>query len=95
MCTRDGVPKLTRNNYIFADPSIRKRRRKQGGNKKQRYTEGWVEFVDKRIAKKVALVLNNNHVGGKKHGFYHDDLWNIKYLRKFRWTHITEKTSNN
>ena len=48
--------------------------------------------MDKRVAKKVAMVLNNNHVGGKKHGFYHDDLWNIKYLRKFRWTHIAEKT---
>ena len=29
--------------------------------------------------------------GGKKRGFYYDDLWNIKYLPKFQWTHLTEK----
>ncbi|KAI7819122.1 hypothetical protein BX661DRAFT_190706 [Kickxella alabastrina] len=25
-------------------------------------------------------MLNNTQMGGKKHGFYHDDLWNLKYL---------------
>jgi len=29
--------------------------------------------------------------GGKKRGFYYDDLWNIKYLPKFQWIHLTEK----
>lgn len=73
------------------DPSVRKRRIKFGGNKKQNYTEGWVEFKDKRIAKRVALTLNGNTVGGKKRNYHHDDIWNIKYLSKFKWTHITEK----
>ena len=30
-------------------------------------------------------------LGGKKRSYYHDDMWNIKYLPKFRWTHLTEK----
>ncbi|XP_003383402.1 PREDICTED: pre-rRNA-processing protein esf2-like [Amphimedon queenslandica] len=73
------------------DPAVRKRRVKFGGNRKQNYTEGWVEFKDKRIAKRVALMLNNTNVGGKKRNYHHDDLWNLKYLSKFNWTHITEK----
>ena len=64
---------------------------KGGGNKKRNYTEGWVEFLDKRVAKAVAMALNNAHIGGKKKNCYHDDLWNLKYLPKFRWTHLTEK----
>ena len=50
-----------------------------------------MEFHDKRVAKTVALMLNNTPIGGKKRSYYHDDLWNIKYLSKFRWTHLTEK----
>ena len=76
---------------IIIDPAVRKRRVKFGGNRKQNYTEGWVEFKDKRIAKRVALMLNNTIVGGKKRNYHHDDLWNLKYLSKFNWTHITEK----
>lgn len=70
---------------------MRQRRVKFKGNKKKNFTEGWVEFHDKRVAKTVALMLNNTPIGGKKRSYYHDDLWNIKYLSKFRWTHLTEK----
>lgn len=50
-----------------------------------------MEFEDKRVAKRVASLLNNNIVGGKKASYYHDDIWNVKYLPKFRWTHLSEK----
>ena len=30
-------------------------------------------------------------VGGKKRYYYHDDIWNLKYLPKFKWGHISEK----
>lgn len=49
--------------------------------KNQTFTEGWIEFKKKRHAKRVAEVLNNEPVGGKKSKEYHDFLWNIKYLR--------------
>lgn len=39
----------------------------------------------------VAQALNNNIIGGKKRNFYHDDMWNLKYLKGFRWDHLTEK----
>jgi len=38
-------------------------RRKQGGNKKMCFTEGWVEFCDKKIAKHVAKCLNASQIG--------------------------------
>eukprot|EP01135_Chromosphaera_perkinsii_P005306 Nk52_evm3s337 gene=Nk52_evmTU3s337 len=72
------------------DPRIRKKRVKMGGNTKKNYTEGWVEFMDKRVAKRIALSLNNTLIGGKKGSFYHDDMWNIKYLPKFKWNMLTE-----
>lgn len=75
------------------DKTVYKRRVKKGGNKNMKYIEGWVEFVDKKIAKDVAEILNNQIVGGKKRNYYHDDIWNIKYLKGFKWTHLTEKLS--
>ncbi|XP_065839862.1 uncharacterized protein [Oscarella lobularis] len=73
------------------DPFTRKRRQKQGGSRKKVFTEGWVEFAEKKVAKHVAISINNTRIGSGKHSRYYDDLWNIKYLPKFRWTHLTEK----
>jgi hypothetical protein len=41
----------------------RKKRQRMGGNKKKKFTEGWVEFLDKGNAKVVAKTLNNQPVG--------------------------------
>lgn len=73
------------------DPKIRFRRIKAGGNKKRKFNEGWVEFMDKKIAKLVARSLNNTAMGGKKSNYYYDDIWNLKYLPKFKWIHLTEQ----
>ena len=43
------------------------------------------------MAKLVARTLNNTPMGGKKSNYYHDDLWNLKYLPKFKWLHLTEQ----
>ena len=32
--------------------------------------------------------------GGKKSSFYHDDIWTIKYLPKFKWHHLTERVAD-
>ena len=48
---------------LSLDPMSRKRRRKHGGNKGKCFTEGWLEFKDKSIAKAVALSLNNTIIG--------------------------------
>ncbi|CAF0984778.1 unnamed protein product [Rotaria sp. Silwood1] len=63
-------------------------------NKRERgpkYTEGWVEFKFKRDAKLIAKQLNNQQVGGRRRTPWYDDIWNIKYLSKFRWAHLHER----
>ena len=67
------------------------RRVKAGGSKRRQFTEGWVEFEDKKVAKKVAGLLNAQRIGTKKGDFWYDDLWCIKYLPKFKWHHLTEQ----
>lgn len=78
--------------YLQLEPAhVTKRRVQAGGNRKQNFTEGWVEFLDKSKAKEVASMLNNTMIGGKKRNFYHDDIWNIKYLPGFKWSHLAER----
>jgi ESF2/ABP1 family protein len=42
---------------------MRKSRKKKGGNTGKEFTEGWIEFGDKRIAKRVAQMLNGQQMG--------------------------------
>jgi hypothetical protein len=67
------------------------RRTKAGGSKRKRFTEGWIEFEDKKVAKRVAENLNAERIGQKKGDFLYDDLWCLKYLPKFKWHHLTEQ----
>eukprot|EP00339_Tiarina_fusa_P011514 CAMPEP_0117057118 /NCGR_PEP_ID=MMETSP0472-20121206/39641_1 /TAXON_ID=693140 ORGANISM="Tiarina fusus, Strain LIS" /NCGR_SAMPLE_ID=MMETSP0472 /ASSEMBLY_ACC=CAM_ASM_000603 /LENGTH=256 /DNA_ID=CAMNT_0004773853 /DNA_START=3 /DNA_END=769 /DNA_ORIENTATION=+ len=77
--------------YLTAESSERKNaRKKRGGTKKTCYLDGWVEFKDKKIAKRVALTLNATKVGGNKRNFHAEFIWNIRYLSKFKWNHLTE-----
>merc|ERR1711874_423099 len=55
------------------------------------FTEGWVEFLSKSVAKQVAKELNTTPVGGKRRSKAHNQLWNIKYLPRFKWTHLSER----
>ncbi|GKA10793.1 pre-rRNA-processing protein ESF2 [Tanacetum coccineum] len=48
-------------------------------------------FVFKNFAKRVASMLNGEQIGGKKMSQFYYDLWNIKYLSKFKWDHLTEE----
>ncbi|KAI9921999.1 hypothetical protein PsorP6_001452 [Peronosclerospora sorghi] len=71
--------------------STQKKRMSAGGNRRLKYTEGWIEFEDKKVAKRVAKMLNTKQIGGRKRDYYHDDMWNLKYLKGFKWDHLTEK----
>lgn len=66
-------------------PSTYLSRRKAGGNKKRSFIDGWLEFAKKRDAKACVDAINGRIVGGKKGGWYRDDVWNAKYLRGFGW----------
>lgn len=59
----------------------------------QAYSEGWVEFARKGVAKRVANMLNGEQVGGRKRSSFYYDLWNIKYLSKFKWDDLTGETA--
>ncbi|MCJ1447663.1 MAG: RNA-binding ATPase activator esf2 [Stictis urceolatum] len=74
-------------------PAYQKRVR-AGGNKKRSFVDGWVEFASKTKAKIVAETLNGNIIGGKKGSWYHDDIWNMKYLRGFKWNDLMEQVQN-
>ncbi|MCP8717868.1 MAG: RNA-binding protein [Asgard group archaeon] len=73
------------------DPSVYHKRVKYGGNKKKNFTEGWIEFVNKKDAKLCAATLNGNKLGGKKTSYYYDDIINIKYLLGFKWLDLTQQ----
>jgi ESF2/ABP1 family protein len=82
---------------IFLTPEDSDRRHsriKAGGNKKKSFVDGWVEFVSKREAKMVVETLNTRTIGGKKGGYYFDDVWSLKYLKGFKWHHLTDQIAN-
>ncbi|GFT97384.1 activator of basal transcription 1 [Nephila pilipes] len=55
------------------------------------FSEGWVEFTSRKIARRVAECLNNTQVGGKRRSPYFDALWSIRYLPKFQWSNLHER----
>lgn len=57
----------------------------------KKFTEGWVEFERKSVAKKVAALLNNTQVNTRKKSKQYDCIWNIKYLSNFKWIHLNER----
>ncbi|XP_051883371.1 activator of basal transcription 1 isoform X2 [Pristis pectinata] len=78
---------------IFLQPADerRTRRKKKTGSLGKNFTEGWVEFQNKAVAKRVARSLHNTPIGTKKRSRFHDDLWNMKYLHRFKWIHLSER----
>ncbi|XP_073040958.1 pre-rRNA-processing protein ESF2-like [Primulina eburnea] len=73
------------------DPAAQVRRKKSGGFRGQEFSEGWVEFTEKGVAKRVAKMLNGEQIGGRKRSSFYYDIWNIKYLSKFKWDDLTEE----
>ncbi|KAL6960512.1 hypothetical protein U1Q18_038275 [Sarracenia purpurea var. burkii] len=73
------------------DPVARVHRKRAGGFRGQEFSEGWVEFSRKGVANRVAKMLNGEQIGGRKRSSFYYDLWNIKYLSKFKWDDLTEE----
>ncbi|KAF7114397.1 hypothetical protein RHSIM_RhsimUnG0087300 [Rhododendron simsii] len=71
------------------DPAAQVHRKRAGGFRGKEFSEGWVEFSRKSVAKRVAKMLNGEQIGGKKRSTFFYDLWNIKYLSKFKWEDLT------
>merc|ERR550519_228921 len=64
---------------------------KKTGKYQRVFSEGWVEFMSKKVAKSVAESLNSIPVGGKRRSKAHSQLWNLKYLPRFKWIHLSER----
>lgn len=67
------------------------RDKERKGDRGKRYTEGWVEFGDKRVAKRVAQKLHGTPMGGTRRSAHYEALWNLRYLSRFKWHHLTEE----
>ncbi|PVG03699.1 hypothetical protein CPB86DRAFT_779450 [Serendipita vermifera] len=76
------------------DPKRAYLRKKYTTTKKPQYTEGWVEFKNKKIARSVADMLNAQPVGGKKGSRWREDVWTMKYLPRFKWYMLTEQIAH-
>lgn len=89
MLEQRGFGPITR---VFLTPAVTPSGAgKRSSNRRKMYTDGWVEFASKKTAKICAETLNANIVGGKKSGWYHDDVWNMKYLKGFKWSDLMEQ----
>ncbi|KAJ5102165.1 hypothetical protein NUU61_004387 [Penicillium alfredii] len=76
---------------VFLAPFVPPAGAKRRGNKRKSYTDGWIEFASKSTARLCAETLNASIVGGRKGSYYHDDVWNMKYLRGFKWADLMEQ----
>ncbi|UZJ54250.1 hypothetical protein CBS101457_003570 [Exobasidium rhododendri] len=79
-------------------------------SKSAHFTEGWVEFTNKKVAKAVAEMLNAEPIGaasggsgggkrGKNSGGlgsrrWKDEIWTMKYLSGFKWGMLSEQLAN-
>lgn len=66
---------------------------KAGKHTSHRFAEGWIEFLDKRIARSTAELLNAQPIGGKPSSPFYHDLWSCKYLPKFKWNMLSGSIS--
>ena len=69
---------------------LKKKMENIDGKKVQAYKEGWIEFDDKIYAKLAEYQLNGKQIGGGRKCPYKDELWNLKYLHKFKWNDLVE-----
>jgi ESF2/ABP1 family protein len=82
---------LRKSERSLSESATRKLQKKRLANLK--FTDGWIEFADKRIAKLVAEQLNMTPmgVGRQRNKPWAGNLWVLKYLSKVRWEHLTDK----
>uniref|UniRef100_A0A8C5X3J6 Activator of basal transcription 1 n=1 Tax=Malurus cyaneus samueli TaxID=2593467 RepID=A0A8C5X3J6_9PASS len=76
-----------------AGGSVRRRRQRPGGPPAVAFAEGWVEFRDKRAAKRAAKILHGAPMAPRPRSPFRHHCWSIKYLPGFRWPHLSERLS--
>lgn len=77
--------------YLARDPKdTRTQRKNKTRHLSYRFEEGWVEFLDKKVARHTAELLNAKTIGGKQSSPFYHDVWTLKYLPKFKWSMLSE-----
>ncbi|CAO1635995.1 unnamed protein product [Sympodiomycopsis kandeliae] len=91
---------------IFLHDSRKKEKEAETGRKNSKrntqFTEGWVEFSKKSVAKIVAQTLNAQPIGFSSGGKsanknarrWQDDVWTMKYLSGFKWHMLNEQMAH-
>ncbi|XP_049649317.1 activator of basal transcription 1 [Accipiter gentilis] len=80
---------------VFLQPRggrVRKRRQRPGPSAGS-FVEGWVEFRDKRAAKRAAALLHGTPMTPRPRSPFRHHCWSLKYLPGFRWPHLSERLS--
>ncbi|KAM9250193.1 LOW QUALITY PROTEIN: activator of basal transcription 1 [Cariama cristata] len=80
---------------VFFQPrggGVRKRRQRPGPSSGT-FAEGWVEFRDKRAAKRAAALLHGTPMAPRPRSPFRHHAWSLKYLPGFRWPHLSERLS--
>lgn len=75
----------------FLPAGNEKPKKKKRKLKYRTFSEGWVEFLSKKAAKAIAAELNGKPITTRKKSKFCDILWNIKYLPRFKWLHLSER----
>ncbi|XP_035772976.1 activator of basal transcription 1-like [Anopheles albimanus] len=70
--------------------TVRKRTAK-GKRAMLQYTEAWVEFAQRRVAKAVVQQLNAKPISTSRKSVFCDILWSMKYLPHFQWMQLSER----
>merc|ERR1719499_2467865 len=73
------------------EDGVAKARQKHKKDSRKRYTKAWIGFADKRVAKAFVNYCNGETMKGKRRSRFYHDIWCLKYLKGFRWTHLKEE----
>ncbi|XP_054668267.1 activator of basal transcription 1 [Grus americana] len=75
------------------DGRVRKRRRRPApsSSSSSSFAEAWVEFRDKRAAKRAAAILHGTPMAPRPRSPFRHHRWSLKYLPGFRWPHLSER----
>lgn len=58
-----------------------------------RFAEGWLEFDNRKEARKAVKLLHMTPVGGKKNTAWENDRWNVEYLKSVDWEDLMSTRS--
>ena len=51
----------------------------------------YIQETIKQVVEKVYMYIYHWNVSGKKKHKWREEIWNIKYLSKFKWAHLNER----